>query len=158
MNNSCSKYIFQIPNFQVQKHIWTKSVKILCCQDEFYHLNPWRFLRYQHYDCPKISKPLMHIWFLKRMFEKNLKIVYTKVLNDLNMQKKPFKLYKFVSNFDHWNLVQNGTYWGEKNDNPNYYVCVVMFQKYTGKILSVVYTLLWYILLWLQLLDAHYWQ
>jgi hypothetical protein len=28
----------------------------------------------------------------------------------------------------------------KKNDNPNYYVCVMIFQRYKGAILNTIYT------------------
>jgi hypothetical protein len=74
------------------------------------------------------------------MFEKNKIFVYTKVLNDLNMPKK--KNFLNFINLHQSLIIETLLIMeliGGKNDNPNYCVCVIMFQKYTNIILNVVY-------------------
>jgi len=67
---------------------------------------------------------MVHIWLKKTSLEKT-KIVHSRNLNVLNMQKH----FWFVSNFEHVNFVNNEKHFQKKNGNPNYYASFMIYQK-----------------------------
>jgi hypothetical protein len=48
-----------------------------------------------------------------------------------------------VSSFEHVNFAINGKYSKKNNENPNYYVSLVIFQTYKNVVLRSVYLLGW---------------
>ncbi len=51
--------------------------------------------------------------------------------------KSLLKHYQIASNFEHWNLTNNGTYFQNQNDNSNYCAPFVIFQIYIIIILTM---------------------
>jgi len=70
------------------------------------------------------------------MFEKNKDYPLSRY-ECLNMQKH----FWFVAKFEHVNFAINGNYFEFFNENPNYYVSLVIFQTYKTLVLKSVHPL-----------------
>jgi hypothetical protein len=121
---------FQNPQFQGQKHLWTK-----CAQIDYkkkIHLFKSSMLK----SSLSFKRNVAHM-------VKKTRTIHFRSLSALNMQNNIW----FMSNFEHVNFAINEKIPKVHYDNWNYNVSLVIFQTYKNVILGNVHSLGWFILL-----------
>ncbi len=126
LNNTFSKFMI----FMAKNMFEPKALKCVI------KMNFTNFIPFFSFIINISSSPILrrnkgHLIRFKNIWRK--KVVHLKILN----VKSLLKHYQIASNYAHWNIANNGTYFQNQNDNSNYCVPFVIFQIYIIIILTM---------------------